>query len=159
MPLATTDYPCRSLFIILGWVAFSLLAYKVSTTKIDNKIYDPFEILGIKSVSPKCLTSIRFWPHTPFPPNLRCAIQYLTSRSSVEYPGKGHQVSLQKTFQNIVSFPFFDLHSLAHYLHSHPDKVKLTGNDTADSVAARFVEITKAYKAYAVIYRTLPDLT
>ena len=45
---------------------------------------------------------------------------------------------------------------LAHYLHSHPDKVKLTGNDTAESVAARFVEITKAYKAYAGIR---PELT
>jgi hypothetical protein len=36
---------------------------------------------------------------------------------------------------------------IAHCLNSHPDKVKLTGNDTAESVAARFVEITKAYKA------------
>jgi hypothetical protein len=34
----------------LGWVTFGLLAYKVATTKVDNKIYDPFEILGIKSV-------------------------------------------------------------------------------------------------------------
>jgi preprotein translocase subunit Sec63 len=46
---------------------------------------------------------------------------------------------------------------VAHYLHSHPDKVKLTGNDTAESVATRFVEITKAYKAYAVATR--PELT
>lgn len=44
-------------------------------------------------------------------------------------------------------------HYVAHYLRSHPDKVKLTGNDTSESVAARFVEITKAYKAYAVIKR------
>ncbi|KZT33857.1 hypothetical protein SISSUDRAFT_1027300 [Sistotremastrum suecicum HHB10207 ss-3] len=29
----------------------------------------------------------------------------------------------------------------------HPDKVKLSGNDTLDSVAERFVELTKAYKA------------
>lgn len=36
-------------------------------------------------------------------------------------------------------------------IHSHPDKVKLTGNDTAESAAALFVEITKAYKAYAII--------
>jgi translocation protein SEC63 len=72
------------------------LAYKVSTTKIDNKIYDPFEILGIKSSTP-------------------------------EKAIKSHYKKLSKIY--------------------HPDKVKLTGNDTADSVAARFVEITKAYKA------------
>ncbi|ETW84592.1 molecular chaperone, DnaJ superfamily [Heterobasidion irregulare TC 32-1] len=29
----------------------------------------------------------------------------------------------------------------------HPDKVKLTANDTAESVASRFVDITKAYKS------------
>ena len=44
---------------------FSLLAYKVTTTKIDNKIYDPFEILGIKSVSLRCLTGIS-WLQTLF---------------------------------------------------------------------------------------------
>jgi len=30
---------------------------------------------------------------------------------------------------------------------SHPDKVKLAINQTADEVAAKFVEITKAYKS------------
>jgi translocation protein SEC63 len=45
-----TDPLRRNLFIILGWAAFGLLSYKVATTTIDNKIYDPFEILGIKSV-------------------------------------------------------------------------------------------------------------
>jgi hypothetical protein len=72
MPLATTDGLCRSLFIILGWVAFSLLAYKVSTTKIDNKIYDPFEILGIKSVSLGCLTIVvpGFRAADAFQPNI-----------------------------------------------------------------------------------------
>jgi hypothetical protein len=57
MPLTAADHLCRSLFIILGWVTFSLLAYKVATTKIDIKIYDPFEILGINSVSVTCLGS------------------------------------------------------------------------------------------------------
>jgi hypothetical protein len=64
MPLATTNTLCRSLFIILGWVVFSLLAYKVTTTKIDNKIYDPFEILGIKSVSLGCQTGVSHWLQT-----------------------------------------------------------------------------------------------
>ena len=30
---------------------------------------------------------------------------------------------------------------------SHPDKVKLAINQTAEDVAAKFVEITKAYKS------------
>ncbi|KAI0301942.1 Sec63 Brl domain-containing protein [Multifurca ochricompacta] len=86
----------KVLFITLGWVAFGLLSYKAATTKIDNKIYDPFEILGIKT-------------------------------SSSEKDIKSHFKKLSKTF--------------------HPDKVKLSGNDTAESVAAHFVDITKAYKA------------
>ena len=65
MPLATTHPLCRSLFIILGWAVFGLLAYKVTTTKIDNKIYDPFEILGIKDVSLGYQTGISHWPQTP----------------------------------------------------------------------------------------------
>ena len=47
----------------MGWAVFSLLAYKVSTTKIDNKIYDPFEILGIKSVSLRQKIGISHWLH------------------------------------------------------------------------------------------------
>ena len=33
-------------------------------------------------------------------------------------------------------------------LYSHPDKVKLGVNDTVEAVEAKFVELTKAYKAY-----------
>lgn len=66
MPLATTNPLCRSLFIILGWVVFSLLAYRVATTKIDIKIYDPFEILGIKSVSLRCQMALVTGGQTPF---------------------------------------------------------------------------------------------
>lgn len=77
----------------------------------------------------------------------------LTCHSFIEYFGKGDQVPLQKALQNTVSILF--IHSslilllTADYLRSHPDKVKLTGNDTAESVASRFVELTKAYKACA----------
>jgi translocation protein SEC63 len=35
---------------------------------------------------------------------------------------------------------------------SHPDKVRLTGNMTAETVAAKFVEITKAYKSYVLAH-------
>lgn len=41
---------CRLLFIAVGWVAVAGLVYIVSTTTVDNKIYDPFEILGIRKV-------------------------------------------------------------------------------------------------------------
>ena len=41
---------------------------------------------------------------------------------------------------------------------SHPDKVKLTANLTIEAVEARFVEITKAYKAY-VSHNNSPEGT
>ncbi|KAF8495211.1 Sec63 Brl domain-containing protein [Russula emetica] len=94
--LRPSKFTIKGRFIILGWVVFSRLAYKVTTTKIDNKIYDPFEILGIKST---------------------------TSDKDI----KSHYKKLSKTY--------------------HLDKVKLTGNDTVESASARFIEITKAYKA------------
>lgn len=86
----------KSLFVILGWAVFGVLSYKVMNTTIENKIYNPFEILGIGSG---------------------------TSEKDI----KSRFKKLSKIF--------------------HPDKAKLTGNDTAESVAARFVDITKAYKA------------
>lgn len=46
-------------------------------------------------------------------------------------------------FESVTSIP-----TPLNHLFSHPDKVKLTVNMTMDAVEARFVEITKAYKAY-----------
>ncbi len=40
----------RSLFLAVGWSAFAYLAYKVTTAKIENKVYNPFEILEISTV-------------------------------------------------------------------------------------------------------------
>lgn len=42
--------------------------------------------------------------------------------------------------------------SLLSYYISHPDKVKLSGNDTVDTIANKFVEITKAYKSYVPLF-------
>ncbi|KAI0751955.1 DnaJ-domain-containing protein [Irpex lacteus] len=39
----------RSLFLAVGWSAFAYLAYKVTTAKIENKVYNPFEILEIST--------------------------------------------------------------------------------------------------------------
>jgi len=35
----------------VGWGLFAFLSYKAANAKFDNKIYDPFEILGIRAVS------------------------------------------------------------------------------------------------------------
>jgi preprotein translocase subunit Sec63 len=35
----------------------------------------------------------------------------------------------------------------AHIIPSHPDKIKLAENQTREDADARFVELTKAYKA------------
>ena len=49
----TVVYPRRFLstsrmtFVIVGWFIFALLCWKVAGAKLDNKVYDPFEILGI----------------------------------------------------------------------------------------------------------------
>ncbi|KAI0092659.1 DnaJ-domain-containing protein [Irpex rosettiformis] len=37
----------RSLLLVVGWSIFGFLAYKATTAKIENKVYNPFEILDI----------------------------------------------------------------------------------------------------------------
>ncbi|KAK7051395.1 secretory subunit [Paramarasmius palmivorus] len=39
----------KTIFVLSGWTLLAFLVYKVAGAKYDNKIYDPFEILGIKS--------------------------------------------------------------------------------------------------------------
>lgn len=41
----------RGAFIIVGWTAFVLLSWKLLNTKSENIVYNPFEILGIRSGS------------------------------------------------------------------------------------------------------------
>ncbi|KAA1465883.1 DnaJ-domain-containing protein [Dentipellis sp. KUC8613] len=86
----------KGVFMIVGWLALALLSYKLSGAATDTKIYDPFEILGLKT-------------------------------GVTEKEIKSHFKKLSKQF--------------------HPDKVKLSGNDTIESAASKFVEITKAYKS------------
>ncbi|KAI0337570.1 DnaJ-domain-containing protein [Trametopsis cervina] len=86
----------RSLFLILGWSVCGFLVLKIASSKTENKVYNPFEILGIS-----------------------------TGTSVKEI--KSHYKKLSRKF--------------------HPDKVKLTVNQTLEAVEAKFVEITKAYKA------------
>ncbi|CDO70306.1 hypothetical protein BN946_scf184370.g7 [Trametes cinnabarina] len=86
----------RTLIIIVGWSVVAFLIYKVKQSAVENKIYDPFEILGI-------------------------------STSATVKEIKSHYKKLSRKF--------------------HPDKVKLAVNETMEAVEAKFVEITKAYKA------------
>lgn len=86
----------RLAILVGGWSLFALVAFKVAKSKIDTKVYNPFEILDLSMG-----TSIK--------------------------DIKSHYKKLSRKF--------------------HPDKVKLGINDTIEAVEARFVEITKAYKA------------
>jgi preprotein translocase subunit Sec63 len=57
---------------------------------------------------------------------------------------------VQEIVETIVraNLPFIRSECLTQMsYYSHPDKVKIVGNMTAESVAAKFVEITKAYKS------------
>ena len=41
----------RSLLLVVGWSIAGYFAYKAATAKIENKVYNPFEILDISTVS------------------------------------------------------------------------------------------------------------
>jgi translocation protein SEC63 len=86
----------KSIFIIAGWILFAYISYKVAGAKIENKVYDPFEVLGLRAgVSEKEI--------------------------------KSHFKKLSRMY--------------------HPDKVKVSVNETIEAIANRFVDITKAYKS------------
>jgi translocation protein SEC63 len=41
----------RTILTITGWVVLAVVGLKAAQAKVDNKIYNPFEILGIRTVS------------------------------------------------------------------------------------------------------------
>ncbi|KAF7289535.1 J domain-containing protein [Mycena chlorophos] len=86
----------KTSFIIVGWSVFALACWKAAGAKLDGKLYDPFEILGIV-------------------PGLS------------EKEIKSHYKKLSKLY--------------------HPDKVRVTANETIEMIQDRFVGITKAYKS------------
>jgi len=73
------------------------MGYRIATTRVENKVWDPYAVLGI------------------------------STSASVETI-KSHYKKLSRAL--------------------HPDKVKLVGNMTKELVESKFVEVTKAYKAY-----------
>jgi len=82
----------------MGWVVVGYMSYRIATTKVENKIWDPYVVLGIPA-------------------------------SSTLEVIKSHYKKLSRKF--------------------HPDKIKLVGNLTKEMVETKFVDITKAYKAYS----------
>jgi translocation protein SEC63 len=36
-------------FVIVGWSAFAYLCWKVAGAKMENQVYNPFDILGISA--------------------------------------------------------------------------------------------------------------
>ncbi|KAJ7460592.1 translocation protein sec63 [Mycena latifolia] len=83
-------------FVIVGWSAFAYLCWKVAGAKMENQVYNPFEILGIEA-------------------------------GLTEKEIKSHYKKLSKLY--------------------HPDKVRVTVNETLEMIQDRFVGITKAYKS------------
>ena len=123
----------------------ALLSYKVANTKVDNKVYDPFEILGLSTVRCFHLTSLAISVEFSLPSETHRETHFI-SMSLPGYIRKRDQVSLQEAFKTIVRSCFLAF-TRPQTLPSHPDKVKLEGNDTIESASARFVDITKAYKS------------
>jgi translocation protein SEC63 len=87
----------KYLLLAIGWSIVGYMIYRIITTKVENRIWDPYAILGLSSSTP--LNQI-----------------------------KSHYKKLSRTL--------------------HPDKIKLIGNVTKEEVEKKFVDITKAYKAY-----------
>lgn len=122
-------YDVRLIILAAGWTFLGYVTYKVAISKNENKLYNPFEILDINMVS---IVTIRY---------------ALVSEGSAGNVSKRYQIALQKAVEEIASTICFRSISRLIPFHSHPDKVKLGLNDTVEAVQARFVEITKAYKA------------
>lgn len=123
----------RAIFVAVGWAVVAFLVTRVSSTASGSKLYDPYEILDIKKVrgpSAKARQADRFLIPSPS-----------------GHHGEGDQVTVQETFPEIVRSMYTEQFETIDPPRSHPDKVKLAINQTAEEVAAKFVEITKAYKS------------
>lgn len=40
------------MFLAAGWALTAFLVHKALTTEVESKVYDPFEVLGLKTVCP-----------------------------------------------------------------------------------------------------------
>jgi len=127
------NVPLRAIFVVVGWAVLAFLVTRVSSTASGSKLYDPYEILDIKKV------------RGPFAKARRVNRFLILFPSG--YHGEGDQVTVQETFLEIVRPMYAERFETIDPPRSHPDKVRLAINQTAEEVAAKFVEITKAYKS------------
>lgn len=42
---------CRFVGVVIGWIVFAYLTYRVATVKIEVEVWDPYEVLGISEVN------------------------------------------------------------------------------------------------------------
>lgn len=116
---------------ILGWILFGVTVYKVANTTVESLFYDPFAILGIKSVR-----------------TLFALIGQLLLASHHRAPLRKRSRSTSSGFlSSCTSFWPPSSVTTSSWPPSHPDKVKLGANDTFESIQEHFVNITKAYKS------------
>ncbi|KZT66980.1 hypothetical protein DAEQUDRAFT_813134 [Daedalea quercina L-15889] len=47
--LLSPKFRRKTFILAAGWALAAFLAYKVTTTEVENKVYDPFEVLGLGS--------------------------------------------------------------------------------------------------------------
>ncbi|KAL1918321.1 uncharacterized protein VTP21DRAFT_2981 [Calcarisporiella thermophila] len=86
----------KLLLLTLGWIFFAFIAYRTSLTKIENKQWNPYEILGVsESTNP---------------------------------------AAIKKAYRKLS-------------LRFHPDKIQASSEKEKLAAEAKFVDITKAYKA------------
>jgi preprotein translocase subunit Sec63 len=53
--LAKSDIRNSHMFLLLAWALLAFTTWRVSSIESDTVLYDPFQILGISSVSRNCL--------------------------------------------------------------------------------------------------------
>ncbi|GLB33376.1 putative sec63 protein [Lyophyllum shimeji] len=46
---ASSIFSKKTCFLVVGWSILGYFSYRVANAKLDNKIYDPFEILGLRA--------------------------------------------------------------------------------------------------------------
>lgn len=128
LPTHRSRFRSRTAVLLIGWSVVAFLVSRVRNAESDNKVYDPYEILGIsavRAVSPARRMALIRSPRVPR--------RRKSSPFSRSFPKSStyHRVCWARS----------------DHVSSHPDKVKATVNDTVEQIANRFVEITKAYKS------------
>ena len=84
LPTHRSRFRSRTAVLLIGWSVVAFLVSRVRNAESDNKVYDPYEILGISAV--RAVSSRDAWRSSVLP----------------GYHGEGNQVPFQEAFQNLV---------------------------------------------------------